>query len=75
MKHYWLKRGISLRLFVCLVDDENQAPRWVFLSDEPIINLRDVVAALRERLTDEVHDLKPSHSAGRELDRLRMRAA
>lgn len=60
-------------LFVCLAGEANQAPRWVFLSDEidePIINLRDVVAALRERLTDEVQDLKPSHSAGRELERL-----
>ena len=60
-------------LFVCLAGEANQAPRWVFLSDdhdEPIINLRDVVAALRERLPDEVQDLKPNHSAGRELERL-----
>lgn len=35
-----------------------------------MINLRDVVAALRDRLTDDVHDLQPSHAAGRELDRL-----
>ncbi|WOS76221.1 helicase-related protein [Pseudomonas aeruginosa] len=60
-------------LFVCLAGEANQAPRWVFLSDEhaaPLINLRDVVAALRDRLTDDVHDLQPSHAAGRELDRL-----
>ncbi|WP_341304681.1 SNF2-related protein [Pseudomonas sp. TMP25] len=60
-------------LFVCLAGEANQAPRWVFLADgydEPLINLRDVVAALRDRLTDEVLDLKPSHSAGLELERL-----
>ncbi|EIY2609043.1 SNF2-related protein [Pseudomonas aeruginosa] len=60
-------------LFVCLAGEANQAPRWVFLSDEhdaPLINLRDVVAALRGRLIDDVHDLQPSRAAGRELDRL-----
>jgi hypothetical protein len=60
-------------LFVCLAGEANQAPRWVLLSDDhdaPLINLRDVVAVLRNRLTDEVQDLKPSHSAGRELERL-----
>ena len=60
-------------LFVCLAGEANQAPRWVFLSDEhdaPLINLRDVVAALRDRLTDDVHDLQPSRAAARELDRL-----
>ncbi|MDE3735931.1 SNF2-related protein [Pseudomonas resinovorans] len=60
-------------LFVCLAGEANKAPRWVFLDDdahEPTINLRGVVEALRERLPDEVQDLPPSHSAGRELDRL-----
>ncbi|GLZ87515.1 hypothetical protein Pres01_35660 [Metapseudomonas resinovorans] len=60
-------------LFVCLAGEANRAPRWVFLSDDtdgPVINLRDVAAALRLRLPDEVHNLPPSHSAGRELDRL-----
>lgn len=63
-------------LFVCLAGQANSAPRWVFLSDgdeEPVINLREVVTALRLRLPDEVEDLPPSHSAGCELTRMLVR--
>jgi len=41
--------------------------------EEPVINLREVVTALRFRLPDEVEDLPPSHSAGCELTRMLVR--
>jgi hypothetical protein len=53
-------------LFVCLAGEANQAPRWVSLSgehDAAVINLRDLVAALRDWLLDELHDLQPGHES------------
>lgn len=76
MSRVSLVRAARPWLFVCLAGNANSAPRWVFLADEdkvPLINLRDVVSALRLRLPIEVEDLPPSYSAGRELDRLLVR--
>jgi hypothetical protein len=59
-------------LFICLAGSDLTAPRWVLLpaiEAKPLTNLREVVNALRERLTEQVESLKPSHSAGRELER------
>ncbi|MCJ8170761.1 SNF2-related protein [Atopomonas sediminilitoris] len=57
-------------LFACLAGNAHSAPRWIFLANEaqqPLVNLHDVVTALRERLPQEVSDLPPSHSSARTL--------
>ncbi|MBC3489498.1 helicase [Pseudomonas taiwanensis] len=59
-------------VFLCLAGERARAPRWILipgLAKEPVVDLREIVKHLRERLPSEAQTLNPTRAAMGQLQK------